>query len=148
MNVKIRNLGHRWQVRLLGGVLLAVLLFLPGLAVAGGTWVVTDKGFRVLNNHPQSFDAAIWSGGADSGGYAAGQGVLQWVQGGVVIDRYEGNLSGGVPAGKGKYIWGNGSRYEGNFVDGRWEGRGVFTWANGDRYEGSISAANATAAVC
>ena len=67
MDVIFRNQGHRWQVRLVGGVLLVALLFLPGLAVAAGTWVLTDKGFRVLNNHPQSFDTAIWSGGADPG---------------------------------------------------------------------------------
>ena len=91
--------------------LLALLLLASGAASAAGTWLLTDKGYKVLNNHSQAFDAAIWSGDADSGGYASGTGTLQWLKDGAVKARFEGNLAGGVPAGRGKYIWENGSRY-------------------------------------
>ena len=50
--------------------------------------------------------------------------------------RYEGDMKGGVPHGRGLLIWPDGARYEGAFREGERTGRGVFTWPSGNRYEG------------
>ena len=73
--------------------LLTILIFLVlfGSAAAGESWVITDKGGKVWNNHPQPYEKVTWSGGMDAGGYAAGQGTLQWFREGEIVDRYEGN---------------------------------------------------------
>jgi len=56
--------------------------------------------------------------------------------------RYVGQLSHGVPNGKGLLVKINGDQYEGIFVDGKHEGGGVYTWANGDIYRGSWVSGN------
>ena len=80
-------------------------------------------------------------------------------------DQYVGDMSNGVPHGKGTYIYANGDKYvgefksfsfhgqgsyfftSGNLYDGYWEddkqnGQGTFTWANGDQYVGEFKDGN------
>jgi hypothetical protein len=51
-------------------------------------------------------------------GLANGKGIAQG------IDRYEGQFSKGMPQGRGKYTWANGSVYNGQWVKGLKEGQG------------------------
>ena len=49
---------------------------------------------------------------------------------------YDGNVSWGSPAGKGKLTYANGSVYNGDFISGLREGKGSFRTPDGDVYEG------------
>lgn len=52
---------------------------------------------------------------------------------------YEGDLVKGIPNGKGKYSWDNGTCYEGDVVNGQRHGYGILTWSNGAVYEGEFA---------
>jgi hypothetical protein len=73
-------------------------------------------------------------------GMAHGKGVAQGV------DRYEGDFFKGLPEGKGKYTWANGSFYDGEWKNGKREGMGKMvsgdTVVNGywkaDLYKGAM----------
>ena len=49
---------------------------------------------------------------------------------------YEGNISWGTPAGKGKLTYADGSVYTGSFAGGQRQGKGIFAAKSGDSYEG------------
>jgi len=54
-------------------------------------------------------------------------------------DVYEGETLNGVPNGKGKRTWKNGTDvYEGDFVNGKMTGKGKRAYLNGDVYEGEF----------
>ncbi|WP_159881361.1 copper amine oxidase N-terminal domain-containing protein [Paenibacillus puerhi] len=53
-------------------------------------------------------------------------------------DKYTGDFSSGVPAGKGKLVYKNGDTYEGSFVEGRREGQGTYTTSKGEKIEGEF----------
>ncbi|HJT46367.1 MAG TPA: hypothetical protein VJ721_08875, partial [Chthoniobacterales bacterium] len=59
-----------------------VALALAGRAFADGAYLRTDdrKKTIVWNNEPQPGDAAEWTGGRDSEGYAEGPGTLTWLR--------------------------------------------------------------------
>src|SRR5690242_12408320 len=59
-----------------------VALALAGRAFADGAYLRTDdrKKTIVWNNDPQPGDAAEWTGGRDSEGYAEGPGTLTWLR--------------------------------------------------------------------
>lgn len=51
---------------------------------------------------------------------------------------YVGEVSGGVPNGRGTEVYSNGDQYTGEFYDGIKEGQGTYQWANGDSYKGEF----------
>lgn len=65
-----------------------------------------------------------------------GEGTIEYDGGGV----YTGELVFGVPQGKGKYTYPDGSTYEGDFEDGYFHGYGILTDVEyGYRYEGEFA---------
>src|ERR1700737_3448242 len=93
---------------------LLTLLFASG-AYADGTYQRTDdrKKTLVWNNDPQPGDAANWSGGRDSEGYADGPGTLTWLR------TEQKSLTGSnISSGRKVPI----SRYAGKMVHGKFEG--------------------------
>ena len=55
--------------------------------------------------------------------------------------RYEGDWTGGLRQGKGKYTCKtSGGKYEGEYKGDKKEGEGRYDWSNGDWYEGSWKA--------
>ena len=50
---------------------------------------------------------------------------------------YQGQVSGGLPHGKGTKKWKDGTTYEGDFVNGKMEGTGVWC-KNGNEYKGEF----------
>src|ERR1700737_2155188 len=106
------------------------LLFASG-AYADGTYQRTDdrKKTLVWNNDPQPGDAANWSGGRDSEGYADGPGTLTWLR----TERKSltgSNISSGrkVPISRyaGKMV--HGKTFHATYTDGQRKGR----WISGD----------------
>ena len=49
---------------------------------------------------------------------------------------YEGNVSWGSPAGKGKLTYADGAVYTGDFSSGQRQGKGLYRSKNGDTYDG------------
>jgi hypothetical protein len=97
-----------------GGATLLTLVFANG-AFADGAYQRTDdrKKTLVWNNDPQPGDAATWTGGRDSEGYADGPGTLTWLQ------TEKKSLTGSnISSGRKIPI----SRYTGNMVHGKFEG--------------------------
>jgi hypothetical protein len=119
-------------------ILLALLVIFPGVVMAHGIWLTTDKGCNVWDGAPQPNETATWSGGADENRYCTGNGILQWYQNGKPSDKYDGNMLNGKANGKGTYTCANGNRYEGDWVSDKRQGKGIYTYANGDRYEGDF----------
>lgn len=79
-----------------------------------------------------------YAGGAYTGevkdGIPHGKGKIRWNDG----TAYEGDWKDGKRTGKGVYIFVTGTTYAGDFKDGRFHGRGIYTWSNGDVYEGDF----------
>jgi hypothetical protein len=82
-NVPVNYNRHLVNRRFLvvGGLAL-LILSCANAAWAGGAYQRTDdrKKTLVWNNDPQPGDAAEWTGGRDSQGYAEGAGTLTWLQ--------------------------------------------------------------------
>ena len=130
-----------WRSLTLVGV---SLLFIAQrqVAFADGAYQRTDdrKKTFVWNNDPQPGDAATWSGGRDSEGYAEGSGTLTWLrtekksQTGsnifgsrkVPISRYTGNMVHGKFEGAVVTV-DHGRTYHATFADGQRKG----TWSSG-----------------
>ena len=49
---------------------------------------------------------------------------------------YTGETKNGIPHGKGKWTYSDGSVYEGEWKDGKWHGKGKRTYSDGTYYEG------------
>ena len=70
-----------------------------------GTWLLdTELGCRMWDWHPAPDDTATWSGTCRAGA-KVGPGVLQWLEHGQPIDRFEGNYVEGRRQGPGRYRW-------------------------------------------
>lgn len=65
-------------------------------------------------------------------GLPDGKGKEIWKEGSV----YEGNYSLGMRTGPGQFVWPDGSSYKGNFLNNEMDGYGVYMWSNGNKYEG------------
>lgn len=82
-NVPVNYNYHLVKRRFLvaGGAAVLILICANG-ALAGGAYQRSDdrKKTLVWNNDPQPGDAATWTGGRDSEGYAEGSGALTWLQ--------------------------------------------------------------------
>ena len=110
-------------------------LFLQGLGITAGEWILTDKDYKVWDAYPQLKGTATWSGSADEERYASGKGVLQWFENGRPV-KFEGIMIKGRLTGKGSATIADFARYEGDFADGTMNGKGTMTLSNGSRYEG------------
>jgi hypothetical protein len=79
VNYNLHLVKRRFLVA--GGMALLTLICANG-ALAGGAYQRTDdrKKTLVWNNDPQPGDAATWTGGRNSEGYAEGAGTLTWLQ--------------------------------------------------------------------
>ncbi|CAD8163144.1 unnamed protein product [Paramecium pentaurelia] len=51
---------------------------------------------------------------------------------------YDGEIKDGLPDGKGKIIWDNGTQFEGYFEKGKKVKKGVFKWGDSSHYEGEF----------
>jgi hypothetical protein len=107
----------------------AAMLCLASAAVtaeashAEGSWLTDpSSGCRVWNPDPGENETVSWTGACREG-LAEGYGVIQWFQDDQQIERYEGDLRGGIQSGSGVLIRG-GLRYDGQFRDGRAHGVG------------------------
>ncbi len=102
-------------------IVLSVLLGLawPAMAQHKSTrppgWIADSKtGCKVWNPAPQAHETIHWSGKCQ-GGYASGDGTLQWFENGRPGDRYEGEYQDGKRNGHGTVTMGNGTRIEGDW---------------------------------
>jgi hypothetical protein len=103
-----------------------------GRVLAGGAYQRTDdrKKTLVWNNDPQPGDAAEWSGGRDSEGYAEGPGTLKWSR----VQRAFATGSNLATTRKATPI----SAYTGNMVHGKFEGS-VVTVDHGKTYHATFA---------
>jgi hypothetical protein len=124
-----------------GGMALLTLICTNG-ALAGGAYQRTDdrKKTLVWNNDPQAGDAATWTGGRDSEGYAEGTGTLTWLQPEkklltgsnisyarkVPISSYTGTMAHGKFEGSVTTV-DHGKTYHTTYADGQRKGR----WSTG-----------------
>ncbi len=117
--------------------LIALLLAAPAVCFAQTPGFTSDpkSGCRVYNADPGPGETIVWYGDCRDG-LAQGKGVLQWYEGGMSADRYEGDYQGGRAEGHGLYISLTGDRYEGGFHTDQKNGAGVDSYANGDRFDG------------
>jgi len=92
---------------------------------------------RVAEHARVAGQQAYWNG-ACKDGYASGYGALQWSKDGEATERYEGNLSKGVPEGEGIAQWKDGSLYEGRYRDGELHGPAVVMLKGEDKLEASF----------
>jgi len=82
-----------------------------------GNWLMdTEAGCRMWDWHPNPDDKATWSGGCKDG-LKDGQGVVQWSEDGLPIDRFEGVYRQGKREGLGRYAWNDKNRFEGQFAN-------------------------------
>ena len=82
-------------------------------------------------------ESVSWSG-ACIDGYASGNGIARWSNGGVESLVYKGVFRSGVLQGSGVMIAAGGDRYEGDYRDGKRDGKGVYSTSAGQRYAGEF----------
>ena len=82
-----------------------------------GNWLLdTETGCRMWDWHPDPRDHASWTGSCP-GGQKDGHGVVQWLEHGQAIDRFEGTYRDGKREGFGRYQWNETDRYEGHYAN-------------------------------
>jgi hypothetical protein len=106
-------------------------------AQQSGQWITDSTGCKVWNSHPQPNESITWSGTCE-GGFATGEGTVQWFLAGRPASSGTGTFREGKLHGKGVTLALNDERYQGDFVDGLRHGKGVLTARNGARYEGDF----------
>jgi hypothetical protein len=135
VNYNLHLVNRRFLIA--GGTALLILLCANG-ASAGGAYQRTDdrKKTLVWNNDPQPGDAATWTGGRDSEGYAEGAGSLTWLQPEkrsltgsnisfarkVPISSYTGTMAHGKFEGSVTTV-DHGKTYHATYADGQRKGR-------------------------
>lgn len=77
-------------------------------------------------------------GGPCKDGYADGRGVLQWIEGGHVVGRTEGEFHKGMLFGRALTVYDDGRRAEGEYSAGKLNGRGVLTFSDRSRFDGEF----------
>jgi MORN repeat len=92
-----------------------------------GRWLLDPQsGCRLWDWHPAPEDTSTWTGACPAG-RKEGRGVVQWVEHGRPIDRFEGVYRRGKREGFGRYDWPTGDRFEGTYTDDLPNGRGTVT---------------------
>ncbi len=118
------------------GVFLGLLLGLSAAcANAEDGWIADKNGCKIANPSPKPGETVTWSGPC-ADGFAQGQGVVQWFEGGRPGVTYEGSLTRGTASGQGKLTMPDGATYEGGWLDGKQYGSGKYSAPGGARYEG------------
>ncbi len=148
------------QKNVIGIVSVLFLTSVVGVASAGEPGWTTDSksGCKAYNSSVEPEDSLTWSGSCQ-GGYASGNGTLQWYSNGNPGSEYQGEMRGGKRHGTGTYKWTDGRSYDGGWANNSYDGKGVLTNSNGTKvistfadgkYTGdgvSITASSATAFV-
>ncbi|MBS0549703.1 MAG: hypothetical protein JSR24_18255 [Proteobacteria bacterium] len=111
-----------------------------------GDWLLdTQSGCRMWDWHPDTKDHANWSGACPKG-EKEGRGVVQWLEHGTKIDRFEGTYRDGKREGFGRYEWNKDTRYQGSYANDVPDGFGTAVvagetfagdWKNGCLTKGS-----------
>ena len=123
------------------GVALA-LGTVPGLAAAppaaAAERVVADRegGCRIRDPHPDLRKRIRWAGPC-RGGFAHGDGRLEWEVDGRPDGVAEGRFLDGRLEGEGRVEWEDGRAFAGTFRHGLASGYGTFDWPDGRRYAGA-----------
>ncbi|HZR02150.1 MAG TPA: hypothetical protein VFA81_03125 [Burkholderiales bacterium] len=98
-------------------------------------WIADKNGCKVANPYPRPGETITWSGEC-KGGFAHGNGVLQWYLNGKPDDRYEGTMEQGWAEGHGVLRKGDGGTYDGNWKHSMQEGLGRYDAPDGSVYDG------------
>ncbi len=125
------------SLRSLASALSLLLAVLPATLQADDedvSWIADANGCKIANPFPQPNETVTWSGPC-KGGFADGDGVLEWSVGGQPSDRYEGTLKEGWAEGKGTLVR-QGMRYSGDWKHSTQDGHGRYEGADGSWYEG------------
>jgi hypothetical protein len=116
-------------------VLVGSLLLASAVARSEEGWIEDKTGCKIANPSPKPTESVTWSG-ACTGGFAQGQGIMQWYEDDQPGPRYEGSLARGAPSGQGKLTMPDGTAYEGGWLDGKQNGTGKYSAPGGTSYEG------------
>lgn len=94
-----------------------------------GDWLFEPGvGCRMWDWHPDKHDKVTWSGACRSS-LKEGNGVSQWTEHGLPIDRFEGTYRNGRREGAGRYVWNATDRFEGTYANDLPNGFGTVTLA-------------------
>jgi hypothetical protein len=107
----------------------------PFQASAEEGWIADKNGCKIANPSPRPKESVTWNGGC-VGGFADGNGLMQWYLDGVPSARYQGNVHQGVISGNGRLSLPDGATYDGEWVNGKQHGRGTLTAPDGSSYAG------------
>ncbi len=126
-----------FRFKLVSTIVAAILLSAAaGHAQDGQTPTIADtNGCKVYNPMPQENESIKWSGEC-RGGFADGNGVLDWYIGDQLEERYDGELKMGWADGEGTYVSRRGVRYKGTWKNSLQDGRGTIQNADGSVYQG------------
>lgn len=114
-----------------------VVLLCSGFAAAAEPVYAGKEGCRVVQPPRMAGHTPDWNG-ACKDGYASGPGALQWSKAGKETERYEGNLSKGMPDGAGIAQWADGSLHDGTYRNGQLHGAGVIVFADQGKLAGTF----------
>jgi len=112
-------------------------LLCTGSACAADTVWVGKADCRIAENSRVTGQSPDWNG-ACKDGYASGPGALQWSKDGKETERYEGNLSKGVPDGAGIAQWADGSLHEGTYREGKLHGAATVVFSSKSQLRGTF----------
>lgn len=112
-------------------------------SASAGTFFAVDpiSGCKVVLDSPVKEGELLRWIGPCKDGFASGHGALQWVDDGVLMGSYEGQMARGKIEGEGALHFfedGGYTRMIGSFKDGALDGEGTIAYANGDLMSGSF----------
>jgi hypothetical protein len=84
----------------------------------------TKLGCRMWDLHPAPKDKVTWTGTCRAGA-KMGRGVLQWLEHGRAVDRFEGVFVSGHRHGHGRYVWNQTDWYDGLYENDFPHGQGA-----------------------
>ncbi len=128
------------------GLLLVPVLALPAAAQLrdpkftnpGKQWIADkEKNCWAANPDPRDGEYVMWSGAPCNGALIAGEGVLTWYLGEMVIGKDTGTFYNGMLWGKGRLDFADGAFYVGNFP-----GIGTITLSDGRSFTARSVRAN------
>lgn len=117
-----------------------LLLVLAGLEVYSqtGKFIADSKsGCLIWSEEYSPKDRVQWSGGCN-GGYANGQGVLNWYEEEKLAATYTGQMVKGKITGTGKFVISDFATFQGNFLNGALNGKGAAYFKNGGKTIGNF----------
>ncbi len=143
MTMMQRGVKSRRRRSLVPGACVFGLFVVCALPLQADTWLkdpITGCQVWSPESKPDSSELVSWSGDCQDG-KASGQGVLVWLEDGILQLRFEGPMVEGKAEGFGR-VWLRGDsgydHYEGQFKGSKLDGQGVYKDADGSRYEGEF----------